>query len=81
MLRHALSLVFAASLAAGCAPEEMYRFAYQEGQQYTCRQAAEHKPNESMEEFRCMTETHASDGQSWEEYRENREEELGRQAN
>ncbi|HEY7840363.1 MAG TPA: hypothetical protein VIC61_02235, partial [Gammaproteobacteria bacterium] len=76
MSRRALSLAFAASLAAGCAPEEMYRFAYEEGQRYTCRQAAEHKPNESMEEFRCMTETHAAGDRLWEEYREDREREL-----
>jgi hypothetical protein len=78
MSRRALSLAFAASLAAGCAPEEMYRFAHEEGQRYTCRQAAGHKPNESMEQFRCMTETRVAGGPSWEEYREDRERELRR---
>jgi hypothetical protein len=81
-VRTLLPVLAAAMLlpAAGCTHDQLYGFAYEEGRNYSCRQAAEHKPNESMEEFRCMTEPQARGGPSWEEYKEAREQELGVQA-
>ena len=68
-------LVLAAG--TGCTGDQMLATAYNVGQQHACKQNAEHRPNESMEDLKCITASQSEGGRSWEEYRDARARELG----
>ncbi len=59
---------------AGCSVEDVKRFGYNESQQYACMQRNEDRPNESMNDFKCMSPTERK-GMSYDEYQQAREEE------
>jgi len=68
-------------LGTGCTADQILGTAYDAGRQHSCRQAAEYKPNESMEEFKCITAQQEDRGLSWAEYRQARDQELGGREN
>ena len=56
---------------AGCTLDQFNRFAYEQGEQYRCTQSANHKPNESMEDLKCMSPDRPRD-MSYDEYQQAR---------
>lgn len=51
----------------GCTMDQLRRFAYDQGQQYRCMQDADHRPNEGMEDLKCMSPDRPRD-MSYDEY-------------
>ncbi len=62
--------VFAVTLA-GCSVEGIKRLGFDESQQYACKEANEGRPNESMNDLKCMSATER-EGMSYEEYQQAR---------
>jgi hypothetical protein len=67
-----LLMLVLATAGAGCTFDQFKRFAYEQGEQYRCTQTANHKPNESMEDLKCMSPDRPQD-LSYDEYQQARE--------